>query len=71
MADKITDTLCMATDSSALGPSRVGYRLLKWVHATCPNTLTLIFNLSLDLGTHLWKHAMVVVLNKPNKPNYS
>ena len=25
----------------------------------------------LDLGVHLWKLAMVVVINKPHKPNYS
>ncbi len=61
----------MASDSSALGPSRVGYQLLKWAHTARPGALTLIFNLSLDSGTHLWKHAMVVVLNKPNKPNYN
>src|SRR5216683_905379 len=60
-----------AADSSALGPSGVRYRLLKWAHAAHPNTLTLIFNLSLDSGTYLWKHTTVVVLNKPNKPDYS
>jgi len=45
--------------------------LLKWAHATCPNTITLIFNLSLSLGFHPWKDMTVVILNKPNRPSYS
>ena len=69
--DEVTATLSMAADSSALGPSGMGYWLLKWAHTTHPNILTIIFNLSLDLGTHLWCDTMVVVLNKPNCPDYS
>ena len=49
----------------------VGYTLLKWAHATRPDALTLIFNLSLFLGIHPWKDATVVILNKPNCPDYS
>ena len=61
----------MATNSSALGSSRIRYCILKWVHAAHPDALTIIFNLSIESGTHPWKDATVVVLNKPNKPNYS
>ena len=25
----------------------------------------------LDTGTHPWKHATIIILNKPNKPDYS
>ena len=53
MAEKIVEALCTASDSSALGLSKIGYQLLKWVHATHPDALTIIFNLSLDSGTHL------------------
>jgi len=57
--------------SLAPSPLGVGYRLLHWVHQTCPDTLTYIYNLSLTSGTHPWKHTIVVVLNKPNCPDYS
>jgi len=30
-----------------------------------------LFNLSLDIGIHPWKDATVVILNKPNHPDYS
>jgi hypothetical protein len=68
---EVTHTLKMAANSSAPGPSGVGYNILKWAHTTSPETLTHIFNKSLFTGTHPWKHAMVVILNKPNKPDYS
>jgi hypothetical protein len=53
------------------GPSRVGYIILKWTHVAWPEVLTKLFNICLDTGTHPWKHATIVILNKPNKPNYS
>jgi hypothetical protein len=49
----------------------MGYTLLKWVHAACPDLLTELFNLSIDAGTHPWKTATVVAINKPNKLDYS
>jgi hypothetical protein len=61
----------MTSPSSAPGPSGVGYHLLKWAHEAQPDALTEIFNRSLSEGTHPWKHATVVVLNKPNKLDYS
>src|SRR6266851_3722725 len=69
--NEVTDALHTVADSLALGPSGIRYWLLKWAHTTHPDALTLIFNLSLDLGTHLWKQATVVILNKPNQPDYS
>jgi hypothetical protein len=36
-----------------------------------PDLLTCIYNCSIDTGVHPWKHATVVILNGPNKPNYS
>ncbi len=56
---------------SAPSPSGVRYTLLKWAHQACPDAITLIFNLCLDTGTYPWHHTTIVVLNKPNKPNYS
>jgi hypothetical protein len=69
--EDVTTTLSTALDSSAPGPSSIGYRILKWVHSVCPDLLTCIYNRSIDTGVHPWKHAMVVILNKPNKPDYS
>jgi hypothetical protein len=69
--EEISTALKTASDFSMPGPSRIGYRILKWAHATSPHLLTLIFNHSIDTGSHLWKHATVVILNKPNKPDYS
>jgi len=71
ITDEVTAALKTTTNKSAPGPSRVGYKILKWAHATRPNLLTYIFNLSLESGTHPWKTAIVVVLNKPNKLDYS
>jgi hypothetical protein len=69
--EEISNTLKTASNSSVLGPSRIGYCLLKWAHTVEPTTLTHIFNLSLFTGHHSWKHAMVMILNKPNKLDYS
>lgn len=63
--------LSTASNSSAPGISRIGYKILKWAHSIRPDALTLLFNLCLESGTHPWKHAKVVVINKPNKPDYS
>jgi hypothetical protein len=45
--------------------------ILKWLHQVRPDTLTTLYNLCLDHGIHPWKTAMVIILNKPNKPDYS
>ena len=37
----------------------------------CPKVLTELFNRWLDTGTHPWKHTIIVILNKLNKPDYS
>ncbi len=68
---EVSRALSGASAKSAPGPSGVGYTLLKWAHAAHPEILPDIFNLSLDAGTHPWHHATVIVLNKPNKPDYS
>jgi hypothetical protein len=69
--DEIKQALATTSASSAPGLSGTGYTLLKWVHAARPDLLTELFNLSIDAGTHPWKTATVVAINKPNKPDYS
>jgi hypothetical protein len=52
-------------------PSGVGYKLLKWAHEAHPNYLPHLLNLCLNLGYHPWKTAMVVMINKLQKLNYT
>jgi hypothetical protein len=68
--DKVTATLRTAAHT-APGPSRVGYKLLKWAHAARPDYLPHLLNLCLNLGYHLWKTATVVMINKPQKLDYT
>jgi hypothetical protein len=69
--EEVSNALKTASDTSAPGPSGISYRLLKWAHVAAPAALTHIFNLSLFTGHHPWKHTTVVILNKPNKLDYS
>jgi hypothetical protein len=69
--EEITEVLRTASNMSGPGPSGIGYTILKWAHMAHPEALTIIFNLCLTTGTHLWNAATVVVLNKPQKPDYS
>ncbi len=71
LADEITTMLWTTTNDTTPRPSGTGYWLLKWAHATWLEALTDIYNASIDSGVHLWKEATVVVLNKPNWPDYS
>ena len=59
------------SNKSAPGPSGINYKILKWAFDACPDVITHIFNLSLSTGTHVWKHATIVPVPKPNKPDYS
>jgi hypothetical protein len=45
--------------------------LLKWVHTASPESLTNIFNLCLEQGIHPWNTTTIVILDKPQKPDYS
>ena len=69
--EEVTLALSTAKNSSAPGPSGVGYTTLKWIHQVRPDVLTDLYNNCLDAGTHPWKEATVVVINKPGKPDYS
>jgi|SRR6266851_8083411 len=68
---EVTTALKTITATTVPGPSGIGYSILTWAHATQPDTLTNIFNASLDSGVHPWHEGTVVVLNKPNRPDYS
>jgi hypothetical protein len=49
----------------------VGYKILKWVHEANSIIIPSLLNHCLQEGTHPWKKAMVVIINKPQKPDYS
>ncbi|SRR6266851_9211781 len=49
---EVAQALSGASAKSAPGPSGVGYTLLKWAHAACPDALADIFNLCLAARTH-------------------
>jgi hypothetical protein len=69
--EEVAEALVDTSNKSAPGPSGTGYSLIKWVNKECPDLLTCIYNLALGLGVHPWKLTTVVIINKPNKPNYN
>jgi hypothetical protein len=70
-AEEITEAFRTSSTKSAPGPSGIGYNILKWAHTARPNALTIIFNLCLETSKHPWNEATIIVLNKPQKPDYS
>ena len=59
------------SNKSAPGPSGIGYKLVKWAFAAHPDFILDIFNATLHLGHHPWTTAKIVIILKPNKPDYS
>jgi Reverse transcriptase (RNA-dependent DNA polymerase) len=49
----------------------ISYKLLKWAFTTSPTHFTSLFTTCLTIGVHPWHTATVVVMPKPNKPNYA
>jgi hypothetical protein len=56
---------------SALGPSGIGYRLLKWAFAKTPDTFVNLFNGCLVKGIHppQFKSTTIAIVAKPRKTN--
>jgi len=69
--EDVSAALRTTTNRSAPGPSGVGYKLLKWAHAANPTTIPDLLDRCLWEGVHPWKEATIVVINKPQKPDYS
>jgi hypothetical protein len=70
-AKDVSAALRTTTNWSAPGPSGVRYKLLKWAHVANPTAIPNLLDRCLLEGVHLWKKATVVVINKPQKPDYS
>ena len=68
---EISAALATTSDKSALGLSRIGYWLIKWAFASRPDRFLDLFNAAITLGHHPWSDALVVVIPKPAKPDYS
>jgi hypothetical protein len=69
--DNVSRALRSTSNKSAPGPSGMGYKLLKWAHTARPEYLPTLYNRCLDMGLHPWKCATVVMVNKPQKLDYS
>ena len=68
---EVAMALAGTSNKSAASSSGTGYTLLKWANKKRPDLLPCIYNLAINLGIHPWKLAMVVVINKPHKEDYS
>ena len=68
---KVEYALSGMSNKSAPGPSGIGYKLVKWVFACHPDFILDIYNTALCLRHHPWTTAKVIIIPKPNKPDYS
>ena len=68
---EIAEAIKGTSNKLAPGPSGINYKILKWAFDACPEVFAHVFNLSLSKSIHPWKHATVVPVPKPNKPDYS
>src|SRR6266850_4306162 len=71
VTSEVATALAGTSNASAPGPSGIGYLLLKWCFAARPEYLTSILQEALRLGVHPWHSVTVVIIPKPNKPDYS
>ena len=68
---EVENALKGTSNKSSPGPSRIGYKLVKWVFTAHPDFILDVFTSALCLRHHPWTMAKVVILPKPNKPDYS
>ena len=71
--EELESLLKETSNSSAPGSSGIGWLLVKRAWPVISEVLTSIYNACVSLGHHpgRWKEAMVVVIPKPDKPDYS
>jgi hypothetical protein len=69
--EEVRQALSTTSNKSAPGPSGITYKLLKWTFEANPDLIITTLNGALEQGTHPWGTADVVVIPKPNKPDYS
>ena len=69
--NKVEQALSGTSNKSAPGPSGIGYKLVKWAFAAHLEFILDIYTSALRLGHHPWTSTTVVIIPKPNKPDYS
>ena len=71
--EEVHNLLRKTANKTAPGVSGFGWRVLKWAWPTIGDTLTFLFDACLTLGYHppRWKEAVVVVIPKPDRPDYT
>jgi len=70
---EIAEALKDTSNVSAPGKSGHGWKLVKWAWEACPTWFVTLFNSCLDAGMHpkAWKTALIAVVPKPGKSDYS
>jgi len=68
---EIASALCDTSNKSAPGLSSINYQLIKWAFNSRPDHFLNLFNAAVTLSHHPWSNALVVVIPKPAKPDYS
>ena len=69
--EEIAEALRPTSNSSAPGPSGIGYKLIKWAFSTSPDRFVSLFNGCLLYGKHPWTEAKVIPIPKLGKPDYT
>ena len=70
-ADEVRSALSGTSASSAPGPSGISYPLVHWAFEASPEVFLLLWNSSLHLHFNPWGEAKVIVIPKPQKPDYA
>jgi len=69
--NKIAAALSGTSNKLALGLSGINYQLIKWAFQSWPDRFLDLFNAAISLGHHPWSDALVIIIPKLAKPNYS
>jgi hypothetical protein len=67
---EIKEGLTDTSNTSAPGPSGIGYSLIKWAFEAVPARFVSLYNACLRHGAHPWKDTKIIVIPKPAKPDY-
>jgi hypothetical protein len=72
-SDKAFALLSRTNNMSSPGDSGIGWALLKKGWGPAAESLTTVFNACINLGHHpaVWKNAVVMVIPKPDQPDYT
>ena len=70
---EIGELLAKTSNTSSAGLSGIGYQLVKWAWVTIKDYVAALFNACALLGYHpsRWKRAVIAVIPKPDRKDYS